>query len=118
MQKHVVRDTAANGTEVELPACLFVQVDADGLITRIEEYVDSEWAFLRSVPDDGSAQFSVTTDPIDDDTERQFRVRPFDAGGNDGTAITVSVTLARHPDPPNVTYAFDDGTKTVTITAV
>jgi ketosteroid isomerase-like protein len=48
VQKHVVRGTAANGAEVELPACLFVQVDDDGLITRIEEYVDSAQAAVLS----------------------------------------------------------------------
>ena len=48
VQRHVVRGTAANGAEVELPACLFVQVDQDGLITRIDEYVDSAQAAVLS----------------------------------------------------------------------
>lgn len=48
VQQHVVRGTAANGSEVEIPACLIVQVDDDGLITRIEEYVDSGAAAVLS----------------------------------------------------------------------
>ena len=48
VQQHVVRGTAANGNEVELPACLFVQVAAEGLVTRIEEYVDRAQAAVLS----------------------------------------------------------------------
>lgn len=48
VQKHVVRGTAANGADIELPACLFVEVNEDGLITRIEEYVDSAQAAVLS----------------------------------------------------------------------
>ncbi len=48
VQQHVVRGTTAGGVEVELPACLFVQVDEQGLITRIEEYVDSAQAAVLS----------------------------------------------------------------------
>lgn len=48
VQQHVVRGTAANGNEVELPACLFVQVDAEGLVTRIEEYLDRAQAAVLS----------------------------------------------------------------------
>lgn len=40
VQQHVVRGTAASGASVEIPASLFVWVNDDGLITRIEEYVD------------------------------------------------------------------------------
>ncbi len=40
-QQHVVRGTTPDGSKVEMPACLFVWVGEDGLITRIEEYVDT-----------------------------------------------------------------------------
>ena len=43
-QQHVLRGTTAGGAEVELVACLFVQVDEDGLVTRIDEYVDTAQA--------------------------------------------------------------------------
>jgi ketosteroid isomerase-like protein len=48
VQQHVVRGTARNGAQVEIPACLFVHVDDEGLITRIEEYVDSAQAAVLS----------------------------------------------------------------------
>ncbi len=40
VQQHVMRWTKADGTRAELPACI-VATCADGLITRIDEYLDS-----------------------------------------------------------------------------
>ena len=41
VQQHVVRGTTPAGTDVEMPACLVVWVGENGLITRIEECVDT-----------------------------------------------------------------------------
>jgi ketosteroid isomerase-like protein len=43
VQQHVLRLTKQDGTVVELPACIVATV-ADGLITRIDEYLDSAQA--------------------------------------------------------------------------
>lgn len=40
VQQHTMRWTKADGTRAELPACI-VATCADGLITRIDEYLDS-----------------------------------------------------------------------------
>ena len=40
LQQHVLRGSLPNGTEVELHAAMYLQVQ-DGHITRIEEYLDS-----------------------------------------------------------------------------
>lgn len=40
VQQHVLRGKAANGSAVEIPACIVGTV-RDGLITRIDEYLDS-----------------------------------------------------------------------------
>jgi uncharacterized protein len=40
VQRHVLRGSIADGTGIEVPACLFVTV-TDGRISRIEEYADS-----------------------------------------------------------------------------
>lgn len=40
VQQHVLRGTAPNGAALEVPACLVVRVDR-GVITRIDEYMDS-----------------------------------------------------------------------------
>jgi ketosteroid isomerase-like protein len=41
VQRHVLRAHLADGTQIEIAACLFVTVGADGRITRIEEYADT-----------------------------------------------------------------------------
>jgi ketosteroid isomerase-like protein len=40
MQQHVLRGTAPNGHELNIPACIVCTV-RDGRITRLEEYLDS-----------------------------------------------------------------------------
>jgi len=40
VQQHVLRATAPDGSAVEMPACLVVEV-ADGKIRRLDEYMDS-----------------------------------------------------------------------------
>ena len=44
VQQHVIRGTTAAGATVEIPACMLVWVDDAGLVTRIEEYLDSSQA--------------------------------------------------------------------------
>lgn len=41
VQQHVLRGTTSKGLPVEIVACLFVFLDQEGLIVRIEEYVDT-----------------------------------------------------------------------------
>lgn len=40
LQQHVLRGTASNGHELNVPACIICTV-RDGRITRLEEYLDS-----------------------------------------------------------------------------
>ena len=41
LQQHVLRGVGPSGAEVAIPAAIIFTVDADGLVTRIEEYLDS-----------------------------------------------------------------------------
>jgi len=41
VQQHVLRGTAASGAALDVPCCLVVQVDGDGKISRIDEYLDT-----------------------------------------------------------------------------
>ena len=41
VQRHVLRGQLADGTRIEIAACLFVTLDATGRIARIEEYADT-----------------------------------------------------------------------------
>jgi ketosteroid isomerase-like protein len=48
LQQHVLRGTAPNGAQLNVPACMIIAV-VDGRITRIEEYLDSAgFAALRA----------------------------------------------------------------------
>ena len=49
VQQHVLRGTAPNGTELEIPACLVVAVD-NGRVTRVDEYLDSAHISALSSP--------------------------------------------------------------------
>lgn len=45
VQQHVLRGTrVSTGEEVALHACVVIQVDAEGRISRLDEYIDSEEA--------------------------------------------------------------------------
>ena len=51
VQQHVLTGIAPSGDELHLPACLVMQV-SKGVVTRIEEYLDSAGvAVLRRRPD-------------------------------------------------------------------
>ncbi len=41
VEEHHVVSTTPDGRDVDLPACVVIRVDADGLITRVDEYVDT-----------------------------------------------------------------------------
>jgi ketosteroid isomerase-like protein len=54
LEQYVIRGTAADGTKVEIPACLIVTIDG-GKITRLEEYLDTAHvAPLMKRPDKSS----------------------------------------------------------------
>ncbi len=40
MEQHVLRGTGPSGAAVEIPACIVARVE-NGLITRLDEYLDS-----------------------------------------------------------------------------
>ncbi len=41
VQQHVLRATLPGGGAFELPACIVIDLDGDGRITRLDEYLDS-----------------------------------------------------------------------------
>jgi hypothetical protein len=84
---------------------------------RIEEYVSAAWTERITINSNGSGSYVWTSRYLEDVTTHQFRIIPIDASGNDGTALTFSMYLARVPDVPLVTYTYDSGTGKVTIAA-
>lgn len=111
-----------DGTEpiaaaAEAPVELMWARDEGAAKYRIEEFVGAAWV-VRAVRDAGiSGMEHYSTQPLADATSTQFRVTPISAGGIEGTPQAVTATINRHPDPPDVTFAYDNGTNTVTIAA-
>ena len=40
VQQHILRAGGADGVSIEMRVCIVIKVDAEGLITRIDEYFD------------------------------------------------------------------------------
>ena len=84
---------------------------------RIEEKVSGTWTFRREVRDEGLEYLTYRTRWLEDDTTHEFRVMAIDAAGNQGTALALSGLMIRYPDPPPVSYSYDDQAGEVTVSA-
>lgn len=82
---------------------------------RIEEFLAGNWVERALVPDDGSGAFAWQTRWLADGGSYDFRITPLDAIGNAGTPATRTVVQVRHPPTPDVSFAYDDGTGTVSL---
>ena len=85
---------------------------------RVEEYIGAAWVVRTTVYDRGEACFTWSSRCLEDGATHQFRVVPVGANGNDGTPLTFSLLMARHPDVPDVDWSYDDGTGVATISEV
>ena len=84
---------------------------------RVEQLVSGQWVELISVTDDGRGYFAWRSRTLADGAEHQVRVTPVGVNGNDGAPRTFLLLMVRVPDPPKVSYAYDAGAGTVTISA-
>ena len=84
---------------------------------RVEEYVDAAWVPRVIIADEGLESHRYRTARLGDGTTQQFRVTPIATDGNEGTPSTFNVAIARIPDPPAVTFTYDDETNKVTVEA-
>lgn len=86
---------------------------------RIEKWDGFAWVTFDRMRETGEKSYIYRTATLADDTVYSFRVVPVGMNGNDGTpAVFRNLKMIRHPDPPNVAYAFNAGPGTVTITEV
>lgn len=84
---------------------------------RIERYNGADWDEVGSVEDIGvGGLFDFNTDPLPDGTAASYRVVPIGTNDNEGTPAALTINQVRHPDPPDVGYAYAAGTQKVTIT--
>lgn len=105
--------TAAKG-DVELSW----QAVPDAVQYTVErETSPSVWTPEATVLDDGGVAFAHTARDVPSSTDTDFRVTAVDGAGNVSTAATRTVKVKKHPDTPDVTYSYDEGTNDLTIAA-
>ena len=80
---------------------------------RIEEYVGAAWTARAKVRDDGLGYFTWRSRVLEDGETHQFRIIP--EGNVDGTAVSFSALMVRHPDAPDPSYSYAEGTRQVTV---
>jgi hypothetical protein len=88
---------------------------------RIEQQIDAgAWTFLADVQaQNGQWDYWYTTGRLTDLATYAWRVTPYDAAGNAGTAIEfLPEKIVRRPDAPNFTAVFSPATRKVTFTRV
>jgi hypothetical protein len=84
---------------------------------RVEEYAGGLWTLRQMIYDRGQGHFSYRTPPLEDGSVASWRVVPVGTNGSEGTPATWTALMVRHPDPPQVAFAYDEDTGTVAITA-
>lgn len=76
------------------------------------------WTALGVVPQRLEWSHRLLTPRLDDLETYTWRVTPYDAAGNAGTAITIGPELVvRRPDAPGWSLSFDDGAQRITVSA-
>ena len=79
---------------------------------RIDEYIAGEWT-QRARVTDNQAYRSWQSRFLEDGGSHQFRVVAIGTDGNEATAREFTVLMVRHPDSPDVSYAYSAGTVTI-----
>jgi len=84
---------------------------------RIDQYIAAAWVKRAAIPEDGRGFYQWVTRSLDDDTSHQFRIVPVAANGNEGTPVSFTALMVRHPDEPDVAIAYSSSTRKLTISA-
>ena len=93
--------------------------DANVAKYRIEQQKDGgDWTVLADIPAGPSQwEYWYTTARLDDLAEYSWRIAPYDAAGNPGTALSFTQEkIVRQPDAPAFSVALNAGPQTVTFT--
>lgn len=113
----VLDDAALQAIAAETTAELTWPAVAGARAYRVEENVDAAWVLRATIADEGLAEHKFRTGPLTDLATHNFRVTSIGANDNESSPVATSVSIPRNPDPPEVAYSFDNGTKVVTIAA-
>lgn len=113
VQIDVLDDASALPAESYPARCLISTAPGEGVVkSRVEELVDGEWVTRHTAL---GSYVGYQTRVLADGETAQFRVIPVNAAGIDGRPKAFQVTMVRRPDPPDVTYTWDEETARVTL---
>jgi hypothetical protein len=82
----------------------------------IEQQDGATWTELADISNDDRQALSYQCPVQGDGSSVVYRITPYDAAGNAGEAITITVAMVRHPDPLSLTTAYDEDEQTLTFT--
>ena len=112
-----VRDDEGDPAEAWPSRFTLVWYRVDGAAAyRVDELVGASWIQRAQVADDGRTSFRWRTRPLEDCAVHHFRIVPLGENGNEGSALALSLFMVHHPDPPQVSYAYNASNRKVTLT--
>lgn len=82
---------------------------------KVEEYIVDTWVTFKRINDNGG-YLEFDSRFLEDSQNHIFRILPLGTNGNEGTAKQFTILCVRHPDIPDVSYSYDNGTAKITIT--
>lgn len=80
---------------------------------RIDRYVGAAWVEQDTVREVGQLSYTYLTVKLEDETTHQFRIVPVDANGIDGTALSFTKLMVRHPDVPALNLSLGGNVLTI-----
>lgn len=86
---------------------------------KVEEWVDAAWVERKRITAKTSKLiYEFWSRTLEDSTSHQFRITPVGINKNPGDATSFTLFMIRTPDPPDVAYSYNGGTKLITVSAV
>ena len=82
---------------------------------EVREYVGDEWVARAILYPDPAAYYTWTSRRLEDDQAHQFRVVAIGADGNESTAAERHLFMVRHPDVPDLAFAYSAASGEVTV---
>ena len=82
----------------------------------VQEFVDAAFVTRQRIRETGIGYYSWESRFLEDDTEHNFQIVPVGLNGVTGIELEFTRFMRRHPDPPDTTIVYDDGTGKITVT--
>lgn len=114
-----VLDDASANPQSSFPNGLTLgwRTDPESATYRVDRWTGADWLEVDTLAASDGGWQSYSTGVLADGATHLWRVVPIDSAGNSGTPLEFSALMVRHPDPPDVDYAYESVGRTVTVSA-